>query len=83
MLKTYHRPLETVGVLFQFLQGIGLPSRSLNYLACSSSSRSNVFEDSPELVARRRVFGDVKLELCPLKLVLFAMVRRLILRGGL
>lgn len=64
--ETYHRPPEAIGVFFQLLQSICLIDRTLNYLACSPCARTNVFQDSAQLIARRRVFCNIKLEFCPL-----------------
>ena len=79
--STHHWPFELCSILPQLLHSVRLIPCSLNKLACLLCP--HVFQYRPQLILCRWIFRYVELELCPLHLVLVAMVCGLVFRSRL
>lgn len=79
---TYHRPLEVVGALLEFPQGLLLVVCPLDH--ARDARRSDILKDGLQLVGRGRVLGDVQLKLLALGgLCLRCVIGRLVLGSSL
>ena len=82
LLGAYQWPLEAAVVFLPLCKGILLTRCTLHNFA--GSIRSDIFEDTLQLIRGRCIFNNVKLELgLRATLCLLRVVARLILRGGL
>lgn len=67
-LSTYHWSPKALCVFFQFLDSVICVLCSIDNFACFALA--DILKNCPQLIACRRLFGDVELEIGALKLVL-------------
>lgn len=80
MGMTYHRALEALGIRLELLEGFIFRLGALYDGA--DLGLVDIFEDGLELVSRRRLLGDVQLEVDTTGHCLSRVVARLVLSGG-